>query len=90
MRYKIVPATATQDMVVNATEEGEEMPYNMYLLMLAAAPNASEDEGLVQRVAKCLCEAVNQVWPEGHSDGDFLSRLMFVGQARAVLKMLEG
>ena len=77
MRYKIVPVEPTEEMKAIIRNEFDvyENEDALFQDLFAAAPKASEDEALVERVAKLLAMFQLQ---------------SFQDQAHAVLEMLEG
>ena len=90
MRYKIVPVEPTEEM----SEAGHDAICDdhdqdgVWRYMLAAASKTSEDEGLVGKVAFVLCE-YDEEYPGTCGCGGQCTNTHSIGQARAVLKMLE-
>lgn len=72
MRYKLVPVEPTDEMLHAALNAPYGKPWSAGI---AAAPKASEDEALVEKLIETLAQV---------SASDYST------QARAVLKMLEG
>ena len=83
--WKLVPVEPTEEMVsANHCECGNAQERDWYIItdyqsMPAAAPKASEDEALVERVALQL-----QQWDWSNNTVTAINR------ARVILKMLEG
>lgn len=81
MRWKLVPVEPTEEMLdacdfVSGSWDDHE---DVYSTAVAAAPKASQDEELVEKVAKAIM-----------FDAESRGGISPMNAARAVLKMLEG
>ena len=91
MSYKIVPVEPTEKMEKAWSQsDHEETAKADWAVMLSAAPKASEDDELVERVSQSMCRRTN---PRCLAYGGPCVNDAICGvhaDARAVLKMLEG
>jgi hypothetical protein len=93
-KWKLVPVEATREMVIAATEGRvtRDGLLGTYRRMVAGAPQASEDEALVEQVARALArrEIKNVPLPGDNEDRVWP---IYVGPANAwiaILAELEG
>src|SRR3546814_10135428 len=86
-RWRVVPVEPTPDMYklgAEATDwRRQNRAQNCYAAMLVAAPNAAEDEALVERLAEKASAAISSAAWRGHAEFRGSSRTRQIGRPQA-------